>query len=151
MIIIGTEKEINEKIKSLSNENLLKNEYGKPYYENINIRFNKSNTLDLSVLIIDNKECGIDIERIRKYDEVMAKRILSREEYDFVNRNNKDFTFTLIWTLKESYLKCIGTGLNLNLKDISFVKDNKILKNKNDYKLNYFIYEDKYIISYCTK
>ena len=151
MIIIGTEKEINEKIKSLSNEKLLKNEYGKPYYENINIRFNKSNTLDLSVLIIDNKECGIDIERIRKYDEVMAKRILCREEYDFVNRNNKDFTFTLIWTLKESYLKCIGTGLNLNLKDISFVKDNKILKNKNDYKLNYFIYEDKYIISYCTK
>lgn len=151
MIIIGIEKEINEKIKSLSNEKLLKNEYGKPYYENINIRFNKSNTLDLSVLIIDNKECGIDIERIRKYDEVMAKRILSREEYDFVNRNNKDFTFTLIWTLKESYLKCIGTGLNLNLKDISFVKDNKILKNKNDYKLNYFIYEDKYIISYCTK
>lgn len=151
MIIIGTEKEINEKIKSLSNEKLLKNEYGKPYYENINIRFNKSNTLDLSVLIIDNKECGIDIERIRKYDEVMAKRILSREEYDFVNRNNKDFNFTLIWTLKESYLKCIGTGLNLNLKDISFVKDNKILKNKNDYKLNYFIYEDKYIISYCTK
>ena len=41
MIIIGTEKEINEKIKSLSNEKLLKNEYGKPYYENINIRFNK--------------------------------------------------------------------------------------------------------------
>lgn len=151
MIIIGIEKEINEKIKSLSNEKLLKNEYGKPYYENINIRFNKSNTLDLSVLIIDNKECGIDIERIRKYDEVMAKRILSREEYDFVNRNNKDFTFTLIWTLKESYLKCIGTGLNLNLKDISFVKDNKILKTKNNYNLNYFIYEDKYIISYCTK
>ena len=151
MLVIGTEKEINEKIKSLSNEKLLKNEYGKPYYENINIRFNKSNTLDLSVLIIDNKECGIDIERIRKYDEVMAKRILSREEYDFVNRNNKDFTFTLIWTLKESYLKCIGTGLNLNLKDISFVKDNKILKTKNNYKLNYLIYEDKYIISYCTK
>ena len=151
MTMIGTEKQINEKIKSLSNEKLLKNEYGKPYYENINIRFNKSNTLDLSVLIIDNKECGIDIERIRKYDEVMAKRILSREEYDFVNRNNKDFTFTLIWTLKESYLKCIGTGLNLNLKDISFVKDNKILKTKNNYNLNYFIYEDKYIISYCTK
>ena len=81
----------------------------------------------------------------------MAKRILSKSEYDFVNINNKDLYFTIIWTLKESYLKCIGTGLNLNLKDISFVKDNKILKNKNDYKLNYFIYDDKYIISYCTK
>lgn len=151
MLVIGTEKEINEKIKSLSKQKLLKNDHGKPYYENTNIKFNKSNTIGLSVLIIDNKECGIDIETIRKYDEVMAKRILSREEYDFVNRNNKDFNFTLIWTLKESYLKCMGTGLNLNLKDISFVKDNKILKNKNDYKLNYFIYEDKYIISYCTK
>lgn len=151
MLVIGTEKEINEKIKSLSNEKLLKNEYGKPYYENTNIKFNKSNTLDLSVLIIDNKECGIDVERIRKYDEVIAKRILSKNEYDFVNINNKDFYFTLIWTLKESYLKCIGTGLNLNLKDISFVKDNKILKTKNNYKLDYFIYEDKYIISYCTE
>ncbi len=151
MIIIGTKNEINEKIKSLSNEELLKNKYGKPYYKNTNIKFNKSDTANVCVLIIEDKECGIDIETIRKYDEVMAKRILSREEYDFVNRNNKDFNFTLIWTLKESYLKCIGTGLNLNLKDISFVKDNKILKNKNDYKLNYFIYEDKYIISYCTK
>lgn len=151
MIVIGTEQEINEKIKSLSKEKLLKNDYGKPYYENTNIKFNKSNTLDLSVLIIDNKECGIDIERIRKYDDIMAKRILSKSEYDFVNIKYKDLYFTIIWTLKESYLKCIGTGLNLNLKDISFVKDNKILKNKNDYKLNYFIYEDKYIISYCTK
>ena len=130
MIVIGTEQEINEKIKSLSKEKLLKNDYGKPYYENTNIKFNKSNTLDLSVLIIDNKECGIDIERIRKYDDIMAKRILSKSEYDFVNINNKDLYFTIIWTLKESYLKCIGTGLNLNLKDISFVKDNKILKNK---------------------
>lgn len=151
MMVIGTEQEINEKIKSLSKEKLLKNDYGKPYYENTNIKFNKSNTIGLSVLIIDNKECGIDIERIRKYDDIMAKRILSKSEYDFVNINNKDLYFTIIWTLKESYLKCIGIGLNLNLKDISFVKDNKILKNKNDYKLNYFIYEDKYIISYCTK
>ena len=151
MIVIGTEQEINEKIKSLSKEKLLKNDYGKPYYENTNIKFNKSNTIGLSVLIIDNKECGIDIERIRKYDDIMAKRILSKSEYDFVNINNKYLYFTIIWTLKESYLKCIGTGLNLNLKDISFVKDNKILKNKNDYKLNYFIYDDKYIISYCTK
>lgn len=151
MIVIASEQEINEKIKSLSNKELLKNEYGKPYYKNTNIKFNKSNTIGLSVLIIDNKECGIDIERIRKYDDIMAKRILSKSEYDFVNINNKDLYFTIIWTLKESYLKCIGTGLNLNLKDISFIKDNKILKNKNDYKLNYFIYEDKYIISYCTK
>lgn len=151
MIVIASEQEINEKIKSLSNKELLKNEYGKPYYKNTNIKFNKSNTIGLSVLIIDNKECGIDIERIRKYDDIMAKRILSKSEYNFVNINNKDLYFTIIWTLKESYLKCIGTGLNLNLKDISFVKDNKILKTKNDYKLNYFIYEDKYIISYCTK
>ena len=45
MIVIGTEQEINEKIKSLSKEKLLKNDYGKPYYENTNIKFNKSNTM----------------------------------------------------------------------------------------------------------
>ena len=47
MIVIGTEQEINEKIKSLSKEKLLKNDYGKPYYENTNIKFNKSNTIGL--------------------------------------------------------------------------------------------------------
>lgn len=149
MIIIGTKNEINEKIKSLSNEELLKNKYGKPYYKNSNIKFNKSDTANVCVLIIEDKECGIDIEIIRKYDDIMAKEILSKEEYVFVNNNDKDLYFTILWTLKESYLKCIGTGINIKLKELSFVENNKILKIKNNYKLNYFLYEDKYIISYC--
>lgn len=150
MIIIGTEEEINSKIKSLSNEKLLKNSYGKPYYNNSNIKFNKSNTINKSVLIIENNDCGIDIERVRKYDEVMAKRILSSDEYTFVNNNVRDLYFTILWTLKESYFKCIGTGINLNLKDYSFIENNEILKVKDNYKLNYFIFED-YIISYTIK
>lgn len=150
MIIIGTEEEINSKIKSISNEKLLKNSYGKPYYNNSNIKFNKSNTINKSVLIIENNDCGIDIERERKYDEAMAKRILSSDEYTFVNNNDRDLYFTILWTLKESYFKCIGTGINLNLKDYSFIENNEILKIKDNYKLNYFIFED-YIISYTIK
>ncbi len=152
MLIIASEKEINDKINSLSNEPFIRNEYGKPYFKNSKLKFNKSNTLDLSVLIIEEVECGIDIEYIRKYNDIMAKAILSKEELTFINNtDNKDLYFTILWTLKESYLKCIGTGIYTNLKDLNMIEDNKIIKNKNNYKLNYFIYEDKYIISYCKR
>lgn len=152
MLIIASEKEINDKINSLSNEPLIRNEYGKPYFKNSKLKFNKSNTLDLSVLIIEEVECGIDIEYIRKYNDIMAKEILSKEEKTFINNtDNKDLYFTILWTLKESYLKCIGTGINTKLNELNMIEDNKIIKTKNNYKLNYFIYEDKYIISYCKR
>lgn len=125
------------------------NEYGKPYLKNNDFYFNKSYSYDLGILIINENECGVDIEKIHKYDDVMAKRILSACEYNFVNsKKNKDYFFTLLWTLKESYLKCIGTGINTKLNSISFVQNNKLLFNNFGYKFR-IIKIKNYVISIC--
>ena len=103
----------------------------------------------MSVLLIHDKEGGIDIEKIREYDEIMATKILSREEYQFVNsRKNKSYYFTLLWTLKEAYLKAIGTGINIKLNSISFVCNNRLIYKLYGYKFK-IIKIQNYIISMC--
>lgn len=125
------------------------NEFGKPYIINDEFYFNKSSSKDLSVLVIDSKECGIDIEFIREYDEIMSSKIFSLDEYNFVNsKKNRDYYFTILWTLKESYLKMIGTGINVKLNSISFVKDSKLLFRNYGYRFKIIKIKD-YIISVC--
>lgn len=139
-----------EKIKNYFNNYKFKiNDYGKPYIENNEFYFNKSYSCDLGVLTIENKECGIDIEKIKEYSDVMAKRIFSVDEYNYVNsKKNINYYFTLLWTLKEAYLKYIGTGINIKLGSISFVKNNKLLLKNFDCKFK-VIKVDNYVISIC--
>lgn len=102
------------------------NKYGKPYLKKINKYFNISNTKNISVCVFSDKEIGVDIEYIR-YNELVMKRMFTLEECEFVNNSkNKDEIFTLIWTIKESYSKLLGLGLNYNFKKIDTFK----IKNK---------------------
>ena len=105
----------------------------------------------MSVAIIDNKNCGIDIEKIRTYNQLMVNKICSNEEITFLNSvSNKDYYFTLLWVLKESFLKCIGVGLYVPMKKINFIKDNKINLEIKNFKMKY-ITLNKYIIAICRK
>ena len=102
------------------------NKYGKPYLKKINKYFNISNTKNISVCVFSDKEIGVDIEYIR-YNELVMKRMFTLEECEFVNNSkNKSEIFTLIWTIKESYSKLLGLGLNYNFKKIDTFK----IKNK---------------------
>lgn len=147
-LIIDKKEKINSYLNSCDLEY---NEYGKPYIKNNEFYFNKSHTNKLSVLIINNNECGIDIETIRKYKPIMAKKILSKDECELINKKeNKDYYFTLIWTLKESYLKALGTGINTKLNEISFVENNKLILIKDNYKFK-IIKIENYIITSCRR
>ena len=149
-VILGNRNYINDYILN-NGFKIINNKYGKPSYENSDIYFNKSHTKDLSVAIIDNKSCGIDIEKIRIYHELMANKICSDEEITFLNSvSNKDYYFTLLWVLKESFLKCIGVGLSVPMKKINFIKDNKINLEMKNFKMKY-ITLNKYIIAICRK
>lgn len=150
-VILGSRNYINEYVLN-DNFNIVTNKYGKPSYEkNSDIFFNKSHTKDLSVAIIDNKNCGIDIEKIRTYNQLMVNKICSNEEITFLNSvSNKDYYFTLLWVLKESFLKCIGVGLSVPMKKINFIKDNKINLEIKNFKMKY-ITLNKYIIAICRK
>jgi len=149
-VILGNRNYINDYILN-NGFKIINNKYGKPSYENSVIYFNKSHTKDLSVAIIDNKSCGIDIEKIRTFNELMVNKICSNEEITFLNGiSNKDYYFTLLWVLKESFLKCIGVGLSVPMKKINFIKDNKISLEMKNFKMKY-ITLNKYIIAICRK
>lgn len=149
-VILGNRNYINNYILN-NGFKIINNKYGKPSYKNSDIYFNKSHAKDLSVAIIDNKSCGIDIEKIRTFNELMVNKICSNEEITFLNGvSNKDYYFTLLWVLKESFLKCVGVGLSVPMKKINFIKDNKINLEIKNFKMKY-ITLDKYIIAICRK
>lgn len=149
-LVFGDEKYINNFLLD-KNLDVVFNEFGKPFDKNNKYFFNKSNANDLSVCIIDDKMYGIDIEEIKEYNARMVNKICSIEEKVFLsNINNKDYYFTLLWVLKECYLKCIGIGFSVPLKNINFVCDNRINLNYDGCDINYFTL-GKYIVAICRK
>ena len=68
---------------------------------------------------------GVDVERSgRRTDPELARRFFSRPEYEFLTAHAdpevRRELFLRIWTLKESFIKAIGTGLQTPLADFAF-------------------------------
>lgn len=95
---------------------ICESQYGKPYINKYdNIEFNISDTDSYVAVAIndENISVGIDIESLeRKYNPQIVKKIFTENEKKAMeNSLNATQTFYEIWTLKEAYLKAIGTGV----------------------------------------
>ena len=90
--------------------------------------FNLSHTKEYVVCCISDQEVGIDIEYTRPINELVIKKCFSKSEQDFVKT---DHDFTKVWTLKESYIKNIGTGLKTKLNSFSTIENKEITKVSN--------------------
>lgn len=115
--------------------------HGKPYVsapDEVCRPFNVSHTSGLVVgSIVDSHELlatdelsgdtllGVDVERIdRRTDVNIAERYFSRPEIQYVHSHqceaSRRVAFLKVWTLKESFIKAIGTGLQTPLADFAF-------------------------------
>ena len=95
---------------------LVKNEHGKPRVQNCSdFHFNISHSGHWVVLACGETEVGIDVETIRmdSKKEKIARRFFTQAEQNYVFQDETGFDdrFYQIWTAKESYLKCLGMGL----------------------------------------
>jgi 4'-phosphopantetheinyl transferase len=68
---------------------------------------------------------GVDVERLgRRTDPDLANRYFSAPEVEYLNQfhnvEQRRDIFLRIWTLKESFIKAIGTGLRTPLADFAF-------------------------------
>ena len=106
---------------------LLKADGGKPYIKDHPLYFNISHAGDFVVCVFGTQEIGIDIEQIKEIDIKIADRFFAYQEYaDLLAQKPSaqiDYFYSL-WTLKESYLKWLGTGLATPLDSFCFKMTN---------------------------
>jgi 4'-phosphopantetheinyl transferase len=105
--------------------------HGKPYVsEPLQAQrpFNVAHTDGLVMCGIGNDAhalVGIDVERLdRRTDPAIADRYFSKPEVKYLNVFRGEAArmnaFLRVWTLKESFIKAIGTGLQTPLADFAF-------------------------------
>ena len=131
-------------IRSLS---LVRNDNGKPYFENSTISFSISHSQEYVACAVSDESCiGIDIEASNLNCE-RARKIASRffGEDEIADMTDNASGFRRVWTKKEAATKLLGITLGEYLKseknDMGNVKSS----------LNFFEFEiDGYPVTLCT-
>jgi 4'-phosphopantetheinyl transferase len=105
-------------------------DYGKPYVvtpPHAMRPFNVAHTEGLVLCGIADSTAelvGVDVESLRRRTSgELAERYFSRPEVDYLRRQreaSRQAVFLRIWTLKEAFIKAIGTGLQTPLADFAF-------------------------------
>jgi len=105
-------------------ERELKYGYGpekKPYLINLpEFHFNLSHSGNYVMLAAADREVGCDIEKIARANFQIAKRFFAPEEYKRILAaplEEQNEWFYRYWTLKESFLKVTGRGLDLPMNE----------------------------------
>jgi len=116
---------------------IVRNIYNKPYLKNPISYFNISHSSKMIAICISPFDCGVDIEKIKYEDRhFLLTKLLGENEvkkYNAIEDSMKKIEYLFkVWTTKESYFKCKGTGiLYTKLKEdldinntITFIIDN---------------------------
>lgn len=126
------------------------NEFGKPYAKNVDAQFSVSHSGDAVICVVSDNDVGIDIEKIRDVRFKTAERFATVQELEYIGENKE--RFFEIWTLKEAYFKCIGTGLDSTIRNISFrINGNKIECSEKGFEFQFIKAAEGYCCSICKK
>jgi 4'-phosphopantetheinyl transferase len=107
---------------------------GKPFLVGFpDVHFNITHSGEMVACATAGKDVGIDIEHHRKVNFRVAERFFSPGEIEDLlaldEALRQDYFFTL-WTIKESFLKAIGSGLTRTLNSFT------VIRTPQGYKLN---------------
>ena len=95
-------------------------EGGKPYLINEpNVHFSLSHSAGWAVCALSDHPVGVDIERCEPGRRDVAARFFHKDEVRYLNSllpSMRDDAFYKLWTLKESFVKSTGRGLDLPLR-----------------------------------
>lgn len=89
------------------------------------VRFNVAHTEGMVLCgLVDSFAIGVDVERLcRRTDLALAERYFAPSEAEWVFQQAEAeqlSAFLRVWTLKESFIKAIGTGLSTPLDSFAF-------------------------------
>lgn len=98
--------------------------HGKPYLPGGEARFNLTHCRGLAACAVGQIECGVDAEPLGREPGAALRRVCAPAERLFVeSAPDPGFAFFRLWTLKESFVKAIGTGLSYPLQDAAFTPE----------------------------
>lgn len=98
-----------------------RNEHGKPYLtDEPEIYVNWSHSGDYVICAVADREVGIDLQKMdREPKENLIRKVLTKEEQEFyrsVPESDRKSLFYQYWSVKESFLKALGTGFYTSLQ-----------------------------------
>lgn len=99
-------------------------EFGKPYLSGVEgVYFSLSHSGERVMCVLSPLDVGCDVEAVQDRSLSVAERFFAPEEAAYIesisDADLKRDAFFRLWTLKESFVKCLGTGLNLPLDSFS--------------------------------
>jgi len=85
--------------------------------------FNLAHSGDTAVVALASSEVGVDVESIRPVPNLdrLARRFCSTHEQDWlIDRSplEREADFLALWTCKEAYLKAMGAGVAMPLREV---------------------------------
>lgn len=114
----------------LRDYNFIKNDFGKYFVQGNHFYFNISHSGNYVLVSIADHQVGCDIEIIKKPNLNIAKRFFTEEENMHILSINdekiQENLFFRYWTMKESYVKCLGQGLSIPLNSFSVILNDDI-------------------------
>ncbi len=117
--------------------------------------FNVSHSGDYVIGVASDTPVGCDIEKMEAAPLEIADKFFFNSEKDYIlTHSDKDYAFWQMWTLKESYMKMTGEGMQLKLDSFCVVIDDDIKVYRDgvgqDCTFNHFTH-DGHLISVCKK
>ena len=99
---------------------IARTERGKPFFPQWPDRqFNLSHSGNLALCVLDDRPVGVDIQVAAPRRGSMLERVCSQEERLWLReRGDSQEAFALLWALKESAVKQVGTGLRFPISHI---------------------------------
>ena len=74
--------------------------------------FSLSHSGERVLCALSDQTVGADIQQIRPCDPALARRFFTGTEADWLEaQRERDLAFSLLWSLKESYVKFLGSGI----------------------------------------
>ncbi|WP_420222818.1 4'-phosphopantetheinyl transferase family protein [Pediococcus acidilactici] len=127
--------------------------YGKPLVDSKAFKFNITHTEQLVFGVVDKNEVGIDAEAGNTLFIDFCHLFCTRKEMELLDRysdREKNRLLWRLWTFKESYVKLLGIGLNLDLKNIKIL-DSLDMKHFINNRIQHIKIEGVPIIFYSKK
>ena len=101
--------------------------YGKPEWDVEGLFFNLSHSGSIAACAIADRPLGLDVQTAGECRPALVERFFAPDERAFLASSpDPDADFGRMWSLKESWIKALGTGLMTPLASFSVLEGSPI-------------------------